>query len=225
MDKIKTAVIIAAAGSGSRMKSNKKKQFIEIEGKPILIHTLEKFEAAKSVSAVFISTGKDDVDQCRSIVKKYGLTKIKKIVIGGSERQFSVYNALLEIDKDFDVILVHDAARPFVNPEDIDRVVKCCSTYDGCVLGVKAKDTIKQCGVDEIITSTPNRNCLWYAQTPQGFKRNVIFSAYRQAINENYLATDDAALAEHYGWKIKMLEGSYNNIKITTPDDLNFLSK
>ena len=139
---------------------------------------------------------------------------------GGKERQDSVYNGLKCLDKDTDTVLIHDGVRPFVKSEDIEKTIRSVSEWECCVLGVKVKDTIKICDSNGITINTPDRSSLWIAQTPQAFKYDTIMSAYESAFGEGFYGTDDAMIAERYGRKIKMVEGSYENIKITTPEDI-----
>ncbi len=221
MSKIRASVIIAAAGSGKRMKSDIPKQFIKINGKPIAAYTIEKFEAVDEICEIIIVTGKGDIDFFENeIIKKYKYKKIKAVVAGGEQRQHSVFNALTEADKSCDVVLVHDCARPFVSEQDIKKIINETILNDACVLGVKLKDTIKMCDERGFVEKTPNRELLWAAQTPQCFKYDIIMKAHLKAKEDGFLGTDDSMLAERIGIKVKMVEGSYDNIKITTPEDL-----
>lgn len=221
MKKIKAGVVIVAAGSGKRMKSKRAKQFIEIKNKPIAAYTIEKFEDAESVDEIVIVTGEEDIVYFQNeIIKRYGFKKVKAVVKGGSERQYSVYCGLKEIDSGTDVVLIHDGVRPFVKTEEIEHIAEKTMEYGACVLGVKVKDTIKICDEAGNVTNTPKRELLWAAHTPQSFKYNIIMKAHKKAYEDGFLGTDDSMLAERLGVKIKMLEGSYENIKITTPEDL-----
>lgn len=221
MTKMKNSVIICAAGAGKRMNSVIAKQYLELQGKSILAHTIDAFEKSSDIDEIVIVTGKDDIDFVKEkIIKKYGYKKINAVAAGGKERQNSVYNGLAALSKDTDIVLIHDGVRPFVSQEDIHKIVEETKIYKACVTGVRVKDTIKLCDDKGNIVSTPDRACLWAAQTPQAFEYKLINEAYKKAFDDNILGTDDSMLAERIGVKVKMIEGSYYNIKITTPEDL-----
>ena len=221
MEKVKASVVIVAAGSGKRMKSKVAKQFIEIKNKPVVAYSIEKFEGSDNISEIVIVTGENDIDYFKSeIIEKYGYKKVKAVVKGGSERQYSVYNGLKALDKKTDIVLIHDGVRPFIKLEEIDRLIDEARIHKACVLGVKVKDTIKVCDENGFVEDTPKRELLWSAQTPQVFDYSLIMEAHKKAEEEEFLGTDDSMLVERMGYKIKMVEGSYENIKITTPEDL-----
>ncbi|MDO4300370.1 MAG: 2-C-methyl-D-erythritol 4-phosphate cytidylyltransferase [Clostridia bacterium] len=218
---MKNSVIIVAAGSGKRMKSAIAKQYIELKGRTILSYTVETFNKSEYIDEIILVTSKDAIDFVREeIVLKYGFNKVKAVVEGGSERQYSVYNGLQAVSADSDVVLIHDGVRPFVADKYIAELESIAMEYGGCVLGVPVKDTIKICDEGGNITDTPDRASLWLAQTPQCFKHDVVMGAYEAAMAEGILGTDDSMLVERMGTKIKMVKGDYNNIKITTPEDL-----
>jgi 2-C-methyl-D-erythritol 4-phosphate cytidylyltransferase len=218
---MKTSVIIVAAGSGKRMNSKIAKQFIELKGRPILSYTIESFAKSEYISEIIIVTGKDDISFVETeIAEPYGKSKVKAVVQGGSERQYSVQNGLNAVSDDIDIIMVHDGVRPFIDNTCIKNLIDCADKFGGCVLGVPVKDTIKICDGENTITATPERKTLWAAQTPQCFKAEIIKNAYKSAFDDGFLGTDDASLAERIGIKLKMVEGSYDNIKITTPEDI-----
>ena len=218
---MKISVIVCAAGIGKRMNSVIAKQYLELKGKSILAHTLDRFENSNDIDDIVIVTGKDDIDFVqKNIVDKYAYKKVINIVAGGAERQNSVYNGLNALSSDTDIVLVHDGVRPFVNSDDIHNIVEETKKYKACVLGVKVKDTIKMSDDDGYITSTPERSKLWCAYTPQAFDYDILKKAYTKAFEDNILGTDDSMLVERLGIKVKMVHGSYNNIKITTPEDL-----
>lgn len=226
MKKINASAIIVAAGSGKRMNSKIAKQFIEIKNKPVVAYSIEKFENTESVSEIVIVTGKNDIDFIKNnIIKKYNYKKVKAVVEGGAERQNSVYNGLKLVDKKTDIVLIHDGVRPFVKIEEIESLIKETMVFKACVLGVKVKDTIKLCDENGFVKDTPRRELLWSAQTPQSFTYELIMEAHKKAVSEGFLGTDDSMLVERMGQKIKMLEGSYENIKITTPEDLLIAEK
>ena len=215
------SVIVAAAGMSNRMGSKINKQFISINNKPILVHTLEKFEKCTYVDEIILVAKEDEIDYCRKeIVKRYNLNKVSKIIRGGKERQDSVYNGILALDEKTDIVLSHDGARPFVKIENIIDGIKGAYRHGACVVGVPVKDTIKVVESSNGIMETPKRDMLWAAQTPQCFKKEIIQEGYRKAIEDSYIGTDDSGLVERMGIDVKMIMGSYENIKITTPEDL-----
>ena len=212
------SVIIVAGGSGSRMNMNINKQFIKINEKEVIAHTIDKFYKNEYIDEIILVVKEDEIDYFnKNIINKYGYKNIK-IALGGKERQDSVYNGLKIVDKDWDMVLVHDGARPFVSKEIIKKAVT--ETKKASVIGVRVKDTIKVVNNNEII-STPNRNTLWAIQTPQTFKYDLLKIAYEKAYEENFYGTDDSSLVENLGEKVNIIEGSYENIKITTKEDLN----
>lgn len=214
-------VIIVAGGTGSRVPLPVPKQYYKIKDKPLLAYTLESFESSPVIDGIILVTGADGVGFCRDeIIARYRLRKIKEVVAGGSERQDSVYNGLLAAAPT-DIVLVHDGVRPFVTEKNITDVVREAKKSGACALGVRAKDTVKICGPDMDIRETPNRETLWLAQTPQGFRFSLLLSAYEKAAAEHFPATDDAALVERMGHTVRIVPGSYENIKITTQEDLS----
>ncbi|CEO23205.1 2-C-methyl-D-erythritol 4-phosphate cytidylyltransferase [Paraclostridium sordellii] len=215
-------VIIVAAGTGSRMKKDINKQFIKLDNKEIIAYTIDKFYINNEIDDIVVVIKKDEEDYFKeNILEKYNFKNIK-IAYGGEERQDSVYNGIQKLDKNCEVVLVHDGARPFVTDEIINNSIKEAKKHNAVVVGVKVKDTIKVVGEEGNIVDTPNRKYLWSVQTPQVFKYDIITRAYENAYNENYYGTDDAMLVEKIGYDVKMIEGSYDNIKITTQEDLNF---
>lgn len=218
---MKNSVIIVAAGTGKRMKSVIAKQYIELKGRTILSYTVETFNKSEYIDEIILVTSKEAIDFVRKeIVLKYGFDKVKAVVEGGAERQNSVYNGLQAVSADCDVVLIHDGVRPFVADKYISELESIAMEYGACVLGVPVKDTIKICDERGYIIDTPERATLWLAQTPQCFKYDVIMRAYDAATAQGYYGTDDSMLVERMGTKIKMVKGDYNNIKITTPEDL-----
>lgn len=215
------SVIIAAAGMSNRMGSKINKQFIAIDNKPILVHTLERFERCKYIDEIILVSKEEEVDYCRKeIVRKYGFKKVANIIRGGKERQDSIYNGLLALNENTDIVLTHDGARPFVKVESIEAGIKGVIEYGACVIGVPVKDTIKAVSESNSVHHTPKRSLLWAAQTPQCFWTSLIKQGYEHAINEGIIGTDDSSLVEKIGHKVKMIMGTYDNIKITTPEDL-----
>lgn len=204
------------------MKKDINKQFIKLDNKEIIAYTIDKFYINNEIDDIVVVIKKDEEDYFKeNILEKYNFKNIK-IAYGGEERQDSVYNGIQKLDKNCEVVLVHDGARPFVTDEIINNSIQEAKKHNAVVVGVKVKDTIKVVGEEGNIVDTPNRKYLWSVQTPQVFKYDIITKAYENAYNENYYGTDDAMLVEKIGYDVKMIEGSYDNIKITTQEDLNF---
>ncbi len=222
MNKI-TAVILAA-GQGKRMNTQVAKQFLILQGKPVLYYSIKAFEES-SVDDIILVTGEGQVDYCREhMVDAYDFRKVSRVIEGGKERYDSVYSALLHI-LDANYVLIHDGARPFISKELIDTIIMNVMKYKACIIGTPVKETIKTVDKEGNITSTPNRRSLWAAQTPQAFDFSTIKKAYDlfdlEEDKKNIGITDDAMVYERYiKGKVKMLLGDYNNIKLTTPEDL-----
>lgn len=214
-------VVIVAAGTGSRMNMGINKQFIKLEGKEIIAYTIEKFYNNSNIEDIVVVVKEDESEFFKKeILDKYNFKNIK-IAYGGKERQDSVYNGLKLLDKKCDVVLIHDGARPFVSDKIIDNCIEEVKEHKAIVVGVPVKDTIKIIDNDKNIVDTPNRSVLWAVQTPQTFDYNILLDAYKDAFKSGFYGTDDAMLVERIGYKVKMVEGSYNNIKITTKEDLS----
>ena len=217
-NKLKCTALITAAGSGKRMGFSEKKQFLSLLGKPILAYTLEKFQNTDEIDEIVLVLPEYDIDFCKKeILDKYGFNKVKTIVSGGSERQESVYKGILAV-KEADIILIHDGVRPFVKKEEILKVIEDAEKNGASVLAVRVKDSLRF--YDGNVSKSVSRGNIWQVQTPQGFRKNIIYEAHEKAWDEEFFGTDDAALAEHAGYNVSVVEGSYDNIKITTPDDL-----
>lgn len=215
------SVIIAAAGMSNRMGSKINKQFIVIDNKPILAHTIEKFEDCRYVDEIIVVSKEQEVEYCRKeIVRKYGYRKVTNIIKGGKERQDSIYNGIMALNERTDIVLTHDGARPFVRMESIISGIEGALEHGACVIGVPLKDTIKVIEDNNQVHHTPNRALLWAAQTPQCFQIDLLKEGYEYAISEGILGTDDSSLVEKKGYPVKMIMGTYDNIKITTPEDL-----
>lgn len=215
------SVVVAAAGMGKRMKADINKQFLLLEDKPIVAHTINQFEKNENIDEIVIVVKDEEVDYCKSeVIEKYNFKKIKAVVKGGSERQESVYNGLINCDNSTEIVLIHDGVRPFITLSEIDSLISETLINDACVTGVRVKDTIKVVDDSGIIIDSPDRSKLWAVHTPQCFSYNLILKAHQYAREKNILATDDSMLVEKLGREVKMIEGSYDNIKITTPEDL-----
>lgn len=212
--------IIAAAGSGSRMGGDKPKQFLNVDGIPVIAKTYRAFANCNMIDVIYVVTGEDMMQQCKNHMVPYLDTKqLKKfggIVSGGNERQDSVYNALIAVKEQggVDYVLIHDAARPFVTGKIIETTVKAAESRDAAIVCVRPKDTIRT--VDE----TLDRRSLMIVQTPQGFRFDLLMNAYEKAYADGYYGTDDASLVERIGVHPALVEGSYANIKLTTREDL-----
>lgn len=216
---ISTAVIVAA-GKGKRMGTEISKQFLPLCGKEILAHTVEKFEKAACIRDIILVTGGDALQDVRQMVQEYGWKKIISVTEGGKERQDSVFLGLQQVPQDTEIVLIHDGVRPFVTEEILERSIAAAKETGGCVAGVPAKDTIKVCDAEGFAIATPNRSNLRQIQTPQTFRRKEILAAYEKAKADGFLGTDDASVAEHSGFPVRVIMGSYSNIKITTKEDL-----
>lgn len=220
---MKAVAIIVAGGFGKRMENDVSKQYMLLGGMPVLSRTLRIFETASNIGRIVLVVPKDDIDYARtSIVEKYGISKVRHIVAGGRQRQDSVKNGLDVVSDEYEIVLIHDGVRPFVSKELINLSVRKAFEEDAVTLGVPVKDTVKSVDGDGLITKTFKRNTLWLIQTPQVFKSEIVKKAYQKACEDNFYGTDDASLVEHINVSVKMIAGSYNNIKITTPEDLEF---
>ena len=221
MEKQKYAAIVLAAGSGKRMNSQVHKQYLIIQDRPVLYYSLKAFEDS-AVDEIVLVVGKGEEEFCRrEIVDKYGISKVKAIVEGGKERYHSVFEGLKQTS-DADYVLIHDGARPFVKQEIIRRCMQEVQKYQACVVGMPVKDTIKIADEEGYAKQTPDRKNVWMIQTPQTFSYALIYEAYEEMLKtEDTAITDDAMVLERIkGKKSKLIEGSYRNIKITTPEDL-----
>lgn len=221
----KITLIIAAAGVGKRMKLGYPKQFLEIDGKPLFIRSLEVAERSEYVSEIIISTEQESIELVEQLCKKYKIFKVKNIISGGDERQYSIENAL-EYCEDNSIIAVQDAVRPFLKEKYFYQALEMFEEdlkIDGVVVGVPLKDTIKRVSIDGKVIETPKREEYIAVHTPQIFKDRILKEAYKKAREDNFLGTDDSSLVERIGGKVKILIGDYDNIKITTVEDLKFL--
>ena len=218
----KVSALVPAAGMGKRMGAEINKQYLLLAGKPILAHTLQVFQDSPLIDDIYVIIPAAEIPYCQEhVVERHVLTKVRRIVPGGAERQHSVMNGLqaMAAAGDDDVVLIHDGVRPFVPQRVLERAVEMARRHDGALAAVPAKDTVKVV-VDGIIRATPPREDIWLAQTPQAFRYAVIRAAHEIAAAERYLGTDDASLVERLGKDIHIVMGDYRNIKITTPEDL-----
>ena len=220
-DKKKDTAIVVAGGRGSRMGGNLPKQYLELKGKPVISYCLEAFEKS-FIDEVILVTAEDFLDYCKTnIVEKYGYKKVKKIVAGGKERYHSVEKGLQEA-KGSDYVYIHDAARPYVTQEMLERLAHAVRCYDAVAAAVPTKDTIKEADEDAMSVKTLDRSRLWNIQTPQVFSYQLIKRAFEELKKDSADGiTDDTMVVEKYaGHRVKMVEGSYSNYKITTPEDM-----
>jgi 2-C-methyl-D-erythritol 4-phosphate cytidylyltransferase len=215
---MKVTAVIPAAGSGKRM--NSKKQFLELNGKPVLAITVSVFDECQSIDDIIVIVAKEDVELTKDLLK--GLKKVKNVVAGGPERQDSVYNGIEAItpESEDDIVVIHDAARPLITKELISKAVTEAKVSKAVVVGIPSKDTVKTVSPENIIMETLDRASIWLVQTPQVFHYSVIKQAYERAQRVKYKATDDSKLVERLGISVKMIMGSYENLKITTKEDL-----
>ncbi|MBE7022651.1 MAG: 2-C-methyl-D-erythritol 4-phosphate cytidylyltransferase [Ruminococcaceae bacterium] len=212
--------IVAAGGSGSRMQADINKIFLDINEVPVLAHTLMILDDQEEIDELILVTAEQDIPGCRDIQEEFNIRKLKVIVRGGSTRQESVRNGLLEVDEKADIVLIHDAARPLVTGEVVQRVIDGTLQHDAAAAGVPCKNTLKLTDAEGFIADTPDRSRLYEIQTPQGFRRDLIIKAHDYAAKTGLIGTDDCYLAEQMGSSVKIVEGDYQNIKITTPEDL-----
>jgi 2-C-methyl-D-erythritol 4-phosphate cytidylyltransferase/2-C-methyl-D-erythritol 2,4-cyclodiphosphate synthase len=219
---IKTAVIIAAAGSGKRMGGGIPKQYGRLGGMSILARSVKAFADLKEIHRIMIVTNEEFHGHCRAELSSLGLmSKVSDILPGGQERQDSIYNAVRRLPEDVDLVLVHDGVRPFVTAEVIRRTIEAARAHGAAVAAVPVKDTIKVAEESRLV-KTLDRRLLYAIQTPQGFSRELLIHAYDEAYRNNYYGTDDAYLVERAGEKVFIAKGDYNNIKITTMEDIVF---
>lgn len=218
---MKSSAVIVSAGKGHRFMEGKKKQFVSLAGKPVLCHTLDKFEACPLIHSLLLVVGREDMDFClKGIVERYGYHKVSQIVPGGKVRQESVKNGIDLLSRDADIVVIHDGVRPFVTPEMIEESIRVASHSKAAVIAMPVKETIKMVNPDGTVLRTLDRGSLWQIQTPQTFQIDLIKEAFRKAAEDGFVGTDDASLVERLGVEVHVLPGSYANIKITTPEDL-----
>lgn len=222
--KQKIYAVVLAAGKGTRMKSSVQKQYMPVHGRPILYYSLSAMQTHSQIDEIILVVGAGEEEYCRSrIVMPYGFTKVSRIVAGGAERYESVKNGLDAIGAETGYVLIHDGARPCLTAEIIDRAIDGARGYSACVAAMPVKDTIKIADGAHFTKETPDRSTLWQMQTPQSFSLAVIREAYRRAAAHKELkVTDDAQMVELYypEVRVKLVEGAYTNIKVTTPEDI-----
>lgn len=222
MKKEQCTAIVLAAGQGKRMGMEVQKQYLELAGKPVLAYSLEKFQESTVIDSIILVVGEDQEEYVRKeIIEPYKISKVSGIVTGGKERYHSVWNGLQLAESGY--VFIHDGARPFLDDEIIERVYREVQVHKACVVSMPVKDTIKMADSRGFVTSTPDRNYVWLMQTPQVFETELVKKAYEMLMQaEMSNVTDDAMVVEqmlHH--PIKLVQGSYENIKITTPEDLD----
>jgi 2-C-methyl-D-erythritol 4-phosphate cytidylyltransferase len=221
---MKIYAIIPSGGSGKRAGSDVPKQYLKFNDKELLAYTIEVFQNCKTVNEIIVAAQKEYFDLIRSIKNKYGFSKISKIVEGGSERQDSVANALKSIAaEDDDIIVVHDAARPLLTQEVLNNSIECALKHGGCVVAIKARDTlIKKTGdsIDYI-----DRENIYYIQTPQVFRYNILKKSFENAEKTKFLGTDESMILNNADYNFEIVEGKFENFKITTESDLDLFEK
>ncbi|MBS2967308.1 2-C-methyl-D-erythritol 4-phosphate cytidylyltransferase [Metabacillus sp. KIGAM252] len=210
-------VVIPAAGQGKRMNAGKNKQFIELEGKPVIAHTLSVFEADPSCTGIILVINEAERDEFMDMIERYSFSKIKKMAGGGAERQESVYNGLKHASEP--IVFIHDGARPFIEYPILQELAAAAEREGAATLAVPVKDTIKRVEQGEVL-ETVERSSLWAVQTPQAFRLSEILHAHEDAELHHYQGTDDASLIERLDKKVQVITGSYANLKLTTPEDL-----
>lgn len=221
---MKVQAIIPTAGVGKRMRSSVAKPLVKIKGVPLFIHTLRVFERLKIVESVVLVVNKALESQIRKSLKTYKINKVKRIVLGGKTRQRSVYNGLLALDSDTDMVVIHDAARPCIEASLVEGAIESCRRWKAVTLAVPVKCTIKSADPKTLtVIKTLERSALWEIQTPQIFHTGIILKAHKRF--KKIEVTDDAALVERLGERVKIIESNYKNIKVTTPEDLDVAAK
>ena len=217
----RVAAIIAAAGKGERLGSALPKQYLKIGGEPVLIRALRTFEEMDAIDYIFVVAGKDYLQLCRDLIESSGLTKVESVVAGGDSRQESVFNAIQEMNSvkpGVEYVLIHDAARPFISQEVIGNVLEEAASSGAAVACVAMKNSVRKVSSDS--SESVDREDYVSVQTPQGFRKSLLIDAYEKAFDDSFFGTDDAAIVEHAGGNIAIVDGEYQNIKITTREDL-----
>ncbi len=218
---MKASVIIPAGGVGKRFGSQVPKQFAELGDIPLIVHTIRIFDTVEDVEAIVIPVHNEWFTFTKELIEKYKCDKVKEVIIGGLERQDSVYNGLLsETVKNSEIVLVHDAVRPFASAKLVQRIINETEDFGAVIPGIPPKETVKEKTNNGLVVKTLERQKLSLIQTPQGFWTDVITSAYRKAKEASFFGTDEASLVEFIGYKVTIIDGEDENIKITTPFDL-----
>lgn len=218
--RVRTVAIVPAAGSGKRLGLKTKKPFLLLGGKPLIFYALSALESSRLIDGIIVAVEKSSPERFKNLIRRYGFKKIIDVVIGGRTRHESVRNCLEKIGHSFDIVLIHDGARPFIDKGLIEGSINLARIFGGCIAAVPESDTVKRVDKNLFVKKTLDRFQLWRAQTPQAFRYHLIKRAYTAKGKDT--VTDDAALVENLGKRIKILKGSYRNIKVTTKVDLKF---
>lgn len=217
-----TGVLLAAAGQGKRMQSQVNKVFLELAGQPVIKYSLDIFEKLPDIEEIIIVAHPQEVSIMeRDIVEHFNYRKVKRVVPGGLERQDSVWAGLKALDESLNLVAVHDGARPLVSTEVVLRVIETARVADAACPGIPSKDTLKEVGPDGIVTATMDRSRLYQIQTPQVFRASRLKEAYREAFARGFMGTDDAVIYEKFCGPVRVVNGDYRNLKITTVDDMH----
>ncbi|MGI6086632.1 MAG: 2-C-methyl-D-erythritol 4-phosphate cytidylyltransferase [Kiritimatiellia bacterium] len=212
--------IIVAGGRSERMGPNVDKAFLSLGSKPVFVHAVTAFEKCRDIEEIILVVRKERVESARCAVQMFGCTKVKKIVAGGAQRQTSVWNGLVELGPEVNIVSVHDGARPCVTPALISDTIKSARQHGSGVAAVKITDTVKEVPRGMIVAKTIDRTKLWRVQTPQSFKRDLLMKAFEQVNKKRVKITDEASAVELISKTVRIVPSSSSNIKITTPDDL-----
>jgi 2-C-methyl-D-erythritol 4-phosphate cytidylyltransferase len=216
---MKAVAIIPAAGEGTRMKSRSPKQLLSLAGSPILIHTLRKFARCRLIASAIVPMRQSDISSFQQVLAREGLSDFARLIPGGVHRQDSVYNGFLEVDPGTDIVVVHDAVRPFVELASVEAIIQGAQTSGSAILAIPCTDTVKQIEKN-LVTATLPRDKIVLVQTPQAFRYAILKEGLERARAENFYATDEACLIERLGYPVTVLRGTESNIKITKPADL-----
>lgn len=223
---MKVSVIIVAAGLGQRMGGSISKQLLELKGRPVLYYCIKAFNKIEEIDEIIVVVNRKIFGSVKSLIIKSKFKKVKELVIGGRERQYSVYNGLKKLKCHLNqIVLIHDGVRPLVTKKIIRDVIRNSKKFGSAIPALPVKDTLKMSEDGDFVLKTINRNNIWSIQTPQGFKYNIINQAFEKARKDNFIGSDDAALIERIGVKPKIVPGSFKNIKITTPEDVKIAKK
>lgn len=218
---MRTMAIILAGGTGKRMGTSINKQFLLLDGRPIIVHTMQVFEECRAIDGFYLVVNQKDIPFIQEeILETYKFQKLVKLVVGGKLRQDSVMNGLEAIEPPCDIVVIHDGARPFVSPSFIEKSVSLMEMFEAVIPALHVKDTVKVISKEGYVVKTLERDSLWYVQTPQIFRYELILQGYRDGMAKKIFGYDDAMFVECLGKKVKVIEGSPYNIKITTPEDL-----
>lgn len=219
----KISVLIPAAGQGKRMGTSVKKPYLMLGDKPILSHTIDRFEQNSAIDEIIVIVDESDFTICyEHVLAPFLYKKTRELISGGETRQVSVYNGLCALSDDVDYVIIHDGVRPFIDDDIIFRCLEATAECGASVAAVPVKETIKVANKNQYINYTPDRDLLWRVQTPQVFRKALLIEAHEKARLDSINAPDDATLVEKLGVPVKLVMGSYKNVKLTTPEDLSF---